>query len=140
MIVVLDTNVLIRAAFRRNTDPDNLLALASHGDFEIAISNDLLDELRRMLHASRLQPRYQWQTGEPERFLLEVSELSHRVEPSLALEVVRDPADNRVLEAALKAEADYIVTTDNDLLDLSEYEGVQIITQAEFMIILMSGR
>ena len=139
MIVVLDTNVLIRAAFRRKVDPDNLLALASRGDFEIATSSDLLDELRRLLNADRLQSRYQWQSGEPERFLLEVMRVSHRVEPSIAIEVVRDPADNRVLEAAVEAEADYIVTTDNDLLELNEYEGIRIVTQAEFGFILLSA-
>jgi predicted nucleic acid-binding protein len=48
----------------------------------------------------------------------------------------RDPSDNRLLEAALEGEADYIVSGDRDLLDLGSYEGIGIITPARFLAIL----
>jgi predicted nucleic acid-binding protein len=59
------------------------------------------------------------------------------VEPSLELSVVHaDPTDNRVLEAAVEGQADYIVTGDGDLLELGAFEGTRIVTPRDFVAIL----
>ena len=50
--------------------------------------------------------------------------------------VTVDPDDDRVLEAATAAEADYIVSGDHDLLDLGSYDGITIVTAARFLEIL----
>jgi uncharacterized protein len=44
-----------------------------------------------------------------------------------------DPADNRVLECAVSAGADYIVTGDQDLLRLGRYDAIRILTVADFL-------
>ncbi len=41
--------------------------------------------------------------------------------------------DDRVLECAVTANAEQIVTGDSDLLSLGMYEGIQIIQVAEFL-------
>ena len=54
------------------------------------------------------------------------------VEPvSIPLTVVRDPADDRVLECALGARADLIVSGDDDLLSLETFREIPIVTAAE---------
>jgi len=58
------------------------------------------------------------------------------VEPTHRIDASRDPDDNRVLEAAIAGEADYIVTGDRDLLELGSYEGIRIVTPAEFVALL----
>lgn len=55
------------------------------------------------------------------------------VSPTNPVMVCRDPDDNKFLEAAIAAEAEYIVTGDKDLRDLDEYEGVKIRFPAEFL-------
>lgn len=55
------------------------------------------------------------------------------VSPSVGVAICRDPGDNKFLEAALAAKAEYIVTGDKDLRDLGEYEGVKIRFPAEFL-------
>jgi putative PIN family toxin of toxin-antitoxin system len=139
LIVVLDTNILVRAAFRRNTDPDNVLARAKRGEFETAVSGATLRELITTFAYERIQRRLEWNAEEQASFISEYIAASSPAEPITQLAVVRDPSDNRFLELAVEVGAEYIVTTDNDLLDLGEYEGVRIITQAEFMLILMSA-
>jgi predicted nucleic acid-binding protein len=52
--------------------------------------------------------------------------------------IVADPADNRVLEAAVEGGADYIVTGDRHLLDLKQHEGIEIVTPADFLAILVA--
>jgi predicted nucleic acid-binding protein len=49
---------------------------------------------------------------------------------------MRDPDDNEVLAAAIEGEAALIVTQDKDLLDLEEYQGVQIVEPPELHSIL----
>ncbi len=48
------------------------------------------------------------------------------------IELCRDPDDDKFLECAVDAEAIYIVSGDLDLLDISNYKGIQIITAKEF--------
>lgn len=50
--------------------------------------------------------------------------------------VSRDPKDNKFLATAHAANAEYLVTEDQDLLVLKEYRGVRIITAAELIHLL----
>ena len=55
------------------------------------------------------------------------------VTPTEAVEIVRDPDDNRLIEAALAANADVIVSGDQDLLTLVHVGQIQILTPREFL-------
>ena len=57
-----------------------------------------------------------------------VRERSTWVEPDVELEIVRDPSDDKFLEAAVSGGADTIVSSDRDLLDLKEVEGIPIVS------------
>ncbi len=46
---------------------------------------------------------------------------------------IRDPDDPSVLATAIAAQADAIITGDNDLLILEEYRGIQIMTANDFL-------
>lgn len=41
--------------------------------------------------------------------------------------VSRDPSDNKILECALEADADIIVTLDQDLIKLKNFKGIGIV-------------
>ena len=47
-----------------------------------------------------------------------------------------DPDDDHLLAAALEGRAAFLVTSDQHVLSLGEYEGVRIVTPAEFLKIL----
>ena len=47
--------------------------------------------------------------------------------------IKEDPADNRVLECALAAKADYIITGDRHLLKLERYRGISTLTAKAFL-------
>jgi putative PIN family toxin of toxin-antitoxin system len=56
------------------------------------------------------------------------------VEPEEALSViVEDPDDNRVLECAVKGQADVIVSRDRHLLRLANCQGISIVTVRHFL-------
>lgn len=61
-------------------------------------------------------------------------EAARTVTPAVQLDVIEeDPSDNRILECAVTAGSNYIVTGDNDLLRLGEYDAIEIITASEFI-------
>jgi predicted nucleic acid-binding protein len=47
--------------------------------------------------------------------------------------VERDKSDDRILECALEAKADYIISGDSHLLSLKEYQGIRILSPADFL-------
>ena len=56
---------------------------------------------------------------------------------SLNLKVVKEhPVDNKFIIAAIEGEADYVITGDRHLLNLKTYQGIKIITPADFLKIL----
>jgi uncharacterized protein len=56
-----------------------------------------------------------------------------QVELAGTVKVCRDPDDNKVLEIAAVGRADCIVTGDQDLLVLGTFDGIPILTPAEFL-------
>jgi predicted nucleic acid-binding protein len=59
------------------------------------------------------------------------------IEPAASRHTVpQDPADSEVLRTALQAGADYLVTNDRHLLALHPYQGVHIISMADYREIL----
>lgn len=64
---------------------------------------------------------------------LKLLKFLNRVEPNQLVSVTDDPDDNRVLECAITAGSDFIITQDKDLLWLGEYQGIKIVRIAEFL-------
>ena len=71
---------------------------------------------------------------------IDITELCAIVEPARKIDAIKeDPADNKILECAIEANADYIITYDKKhLLKLKKFEGVNIVSPADFLKILMN--
>ena len=111
---ILDTNVFISGVFWKGP-PFEILKAWQEQRFRLAISPPILDEYRRVLdELMKIRPLSVVST------ILKVIELhSEMVGPVSFLEpVCSDPDDDKVLEAALAADADYLVTGDTALLNL----------------------
>jgi len=129
VIIVCDTNVLISGVLFAGNSRE-ILRLASHGVVTNMISPEILREAEEVL----LRPKF---SLSPEQVLgivalfrdtFELVIPSHRVNA-----VHSDPDDNRILEAASAANADFIITGDKHLLDLIERQDIPIISPAQFM-------
>ena len=60
--------------------------------------------------------------------------ITNRVQPTRALDVIKeDPPDNRILECAVEAGSDYIVSWDKDLLRLRTYGKTRIMKPPDFI-------
>ncbi len=58
------------------------------------------------------------------------------IEVESKVEVCRDPGDNFILALAKDGQADYIVTGDKDLMELSLFENIVILTMSELLLII----
>ena len=106
-----------------------MIALARAGEIRVDISEAILSETMRVL-----RERLGWngdRIADARQKLLQIANL---VKPTQALDVVKeDPPDNRILECAMEAGSDYIVTWDRDLLRLREHAGITILTPVQFL-------
>lgn len=129
MIVVIDTNVWISAlqfALRRGSPRLALERAVQH--HTIAICAGIEFEID-----SKLTENFGWTRDEVKFALDSISPFRLRVETHGNIHVCRDPDDNMVLECAVNARADLIVTGDKDLLVLGSYEEIRIVTCAEYL-------
>ena len=80
-----------------------------------------------------LRDKFGWEGYRLHIAMLELRKFAHIVVPTLMLDVTGDPDDNRILECALAAGSDCIVTYDQDLLRLGGYAGIMIVTAVDFL-------
>ena len=130
MRVVIDTNVLISAIFWTGK-PKQLLNQVRLGRITFLTSAILLAELKEIL--TREDKPFKLSAEDAERVVAAMRDLAEVVEPQQRLSVCRDEGDDRVLECAVEGRAEWIVTGDGDLLDLKAFQGIPIVTVANFL-------
>lgn len=128
MNVVIDTNVIMSALYFGGS-PLKLINLLRKKNFEAYASFDIVAEYNDVY--SRLENK----TGRKADRLAFDSILAciKVISDFPKVEVSRDKDDDKFLSCALNCHAVYIVTGDKDLLTLHEFEGVKIITVADFL-------
>lgn len=99
------------------------------GELLLVSSPPLLQELERVLAYPKLASVF----PEPARTTRRVRAVAELVEPAFTLAVVADEPDNRVVEAAIEARVEAVVTGDRGLLALQEYDGIPIMSSAGFL-------
>lgn len=137
MIIVLDTNVMISALLSAEGPPAQIMHLWEAGALDIAMSAPLLDEVKRVLGYDKVKKHLGLTPEETDRLLRGWRTTAIFVESVEKLDVIKeDPDDNRVLECAVAAEADYIVSGDHHLTDLGEYRGIEVLPPAGFIVLM----
>jgi putative PIN family toxin of toxin-antitoxin system len=133
---VIDTNVIVSGLMRTSGPPAEALNAAKARVFSWLISPHLINEAAGVLSRPHIRRHITLNDEAMAEFFAEVSGVAILVEPTDRLDVSRDADDNRVLEAAVAGNADYIVTGDRDLLALGSHQGIQIVTPADFVRLL----
>ena len=132
MKVVLDTNVLVSGLMLPDSVPGRIVAAWRGAQFDLAMSEPLLDEIGRVLSYPKIQGRLRWGGDEIARFLLLLRFKADIVDiTNENAGVPRDPGDDPVLATLLAADADCLVSGDSDLLALRDRFPIQ--TPAEFV-------
>ena len=124
--VTLDTSVYV-SAFQFGDM--RLLHMAVDGDIEIAVSQPIIAELMRVL-----RDKFHWDGYRLQDAKQQILGFARLVTPAQTLDVVKeDEPDNRILECAVEAGSDFIISADKDLLRLGRYAGAAIVRVADFL-------
>jgi uncharacterized protein len=130
--LVVDTNTIISGSLWQGA-PARLISAALAGRAQLFLSLPMLLELQETFQhtkfASRLSARGETPVSMAARFRAACHEaVPARIMPPAEL---RDPDDLHVLECAVSAEAEAIVTGDKDLLDMRSFAGIPIVDAGE---------
>lgn len=137
---VLDTNVLVSAFINRLGAPRQILSAWQEGKFELVTSLPILQEVDEVLHRKHIQRKYLLGELDIWAYLLLLTVQGIVVPAVSDIEVIsRDPADNKILSAALVGQAQFIVSGDHHLLDLGAFGGARIVTPRDFLAEIVGG-
>lgn len=127
--VVFDTNIFVSGIIFGG-NPRALLELARDRQIELFTSKPLLFEL-----SQKLKAKFRWRDLEIQDVIEGIKKYVTVVEPKEKVIVIKsDPSDNKVLECALEAETDFIVSGDKKhLLSLKSFQKTPIISAKDFL-------
>jgi putative PIN family toxin of toxin-antitoxin system len=128
---VPDTNIWL-ASIRWRGLSYQIRSLREAGEIQLLTSLSILSELTRVLREYfnfSDEIAYEWYQR--------IAFYSEVISPKRFINAVpNDADDNKFVEYAVEGEADYIISRDNDLLQIGEYNGILILNDVDFMAAL----
>jgi putative PIN family toxin of toxin-antitoxin system len=132
MKALVDTNVLLSAAFRDRLPEQVVLHIATHDDWTWLVTAEILKEYAEVLR----RPKFGLSAEIIDRWTELVQSRTICVASPPAVEFVRDPKDAPFLAAAIATNADYLITGDRDLAMAQLVVATRIVSVAEMAQVL----
>lgn len=134
--VLVDCSTYLSGALYPDGKPRKILYLWQEEEIEVVVTDAILGEYERKIVplAKRLKRDLSLA-----KFYLELIETeSERITPRpVNPKICRDPNDLMYLEAAASSEADFLVSSDKDLLILKKFDQTKILNPSEFLKIFV---
>ncbi len=124
MKIVLDTNIYIAVALHGEF-AENIIEMVTtrSSGIMLIISKEILLELQQ-----KLKEKFNWLKEDIDLFMTKIRNIAEVVEVNIKVDILkRDPEDNKILECAVCGQADLIVTADQDLIKLKNFQGIGIV-------------
>lgn len=130
--VVIDTNIFISGVLVEGGNPSIIIkSWKKTQKYQLFVTEEIIQEALRVMQRLNVDPDIitDWDK------VIRKNAIS--VVPTKKIEAVKeDPSDNKFLECAIEVRADYIVSGDNHLKELKEFQGIKIVSAKEFLGIL----
>lgn len=136
LLVVIDTNIFISGLIVPQSLPYQIVILWQNDYFDLAICQELLNEIRDVLGRNKIKQKYNLNTKNIAKIIDLLKRQTKIINPHKSKIKVRDPKDQIILDTALTARADYLITGDEDLLCLAKSlspKGLKIINARDFI-------
>jgi uncharacterized protein len=130
---VYDTNVIVSAILKPGSIPASLVSLAMTGEVQLFLSPALLTEYTEVVK----RPMFQFSPKSVNRFFKELETAAVMVYPTIRETAALDEPDNRILECALEAKAEYVITGNRKHFPFAQFKGIKILTPREFITFLI---
>jgi putative PIN family toxin of toxin-antitoxin system len=125
---VFDTNIYISALAIPGGNAEDAYLEAVRGTFELFTSVAILTETARVL-----QTKFDWAEDKVREAVQDISQTATVLRPRPTLHILNDEPDNRILECAIAAQAEFVVSGDRHLLALKHHADTTIISLADFL-------
>jgi len=130
--LVLDTNIVVSAALKPDGLQRTVLLLAVTKPARLYITESVLAEYQEVLS----RPEFKIRKGLRQQLLQLIKNHAQQVNSTRVLQVAKDPDDNKFLECADAARADYLITG-NQRHFPKFWKGTKVITSREFIGIVV---
>ena len=108
-----------------------------NGKARLYITAEILKEVEDVIKRPKFKEVMKKANLSPNSIIQKITSLSHFViSPRLSIKVCRDEKDNKFLECAVSAGANYLISGDEDLISLKEYNGIRILRTWEILQLL----
>lgn len=128
MRVVIDTNILIGGAYDESSYSFKIISEVIEGRIQAFANHKTMRENRLLLRKSVTDKEYRTLLEEFFRKL----KIVKRIEK---LDVVSDKEDNKLFESAVASRANFLITSDREVLDVGEHKGTKVVHPGEFWAI-----
>jgi putative PIN family toxin of toxin-antitoxin system len=126
--VVFDTNIFISAFVIPGSNTETAYSFALRRDFILYSSVAILTET-----AQKLRNKFGWEQDKITSLLKAIAKVAIVIKTKPRLHLLADEPDNRVLECAEAAGADFIVTGDKHLLILKHFQNSNVVRLSDFL-------
>jgi len=129
MKVIIDTNVFI-SGLNFSGNPGEILKLFRMGEIQVYISPFILKEIKKILFG-----KFKWSERKTDKAISLIKRRAYLIKPKKSLSIVKKKdSDNRILECAVDANVQFIISGDKKhLLSLKEFEGIKIVSPTDFL-------
>ena len=133
--VIFDSNIWISFAIGKRLK--ELKMALTHPKVEVFVCQKLLWEVRATTHKPKL---LKYISQDRQKMLIDLMQACQSVNIEEQISISRDPNDDYLLDLSVTADADFLVTGDNDLLILKNYHNTNIVSFTSFMAVIATGR
>lgn len=130
--VIIDCSTFLSGAFYQKGKPRKILKLWQNEEFEVIISKEILKEYKKKLKPVAKRMKKDTLAAEFYLDLIETESITvipEKIDPKTC----RDPNDLKYLDVAKACQADFLISSDKDLLVLRKFEKTEIVTPNEFL-------
>lgn len=131
--IVVDTNILISFFCFPSGAIRELMKKILASEYELVLSDEILDEFKEVINKKFKELKIiEWD------FIKFIQENFTIINPDKKLSIIKeDISDNKIIECAVAAKADFIISGDKHTLDLCKYKNIKILKPADFLKITM---
>ena len=137
MRVVLDTNIWLSGIFWKG-EAYKLIETCLKKEIRIIVTQEILSEIACVLSKeAKFQEFIQNKQQSIEDLIRTILSISSLIESKIKLDIIKEhPQDNIILEAAIKGKADYIISYNSHILNISEFRKIKILNPQDFFKII----
>lgn len=127
--VILDTNIFI-SALGFDGNEREVLRKCIKGEASLCFTDAILKELERVME----YPKFSFTQAEKDSLKLILAEIGNLISGTEKLDlIIEDPSDNKFLEAAIAAGADFLITGNKHLLKIKQFGKTKILRAPQFL-------